>query len=175
MQMQLPKSILLTTALALVAILTYLSVYSYPHWRPVLVSSTVGPEHCTPAPVDCSRFHEDNNSSSETDRYYLNPPDVSNEGTTHRPGMSSSKPDNPSKILQAAMLAGEVQTPLYEKMLKTHAVHQRRWGYRTEVLRHFIRGHGQWENSIWSKPLFVLQLLIAELAKAEEDRSEWIV
>lgn len=81
----------------------------------------------------------------------------------------------PYRVLQASMLTGKLNTPLFEAMLVTHVAHGQRWGYQTRTLRRFIRGRGNWDESMFSKPLHIMQLFITEMEKPEEERAEWIV
>ena len=79
------------------------------------------------------------------------------------------------RILQATMIFGNTFTGLNERILKSHADHAKRWGYRDHILRREIVGAGQWDRFIFSKVLHVLDLIIEELKKPRAERAEWVV
>ncbi|KAK4983370.1 hypothetical protein LTR50_007270 [Elasticomyces elasticus] len=56
----------------------------------------------------------------------------------------------------------------YERAIRTHETHDRIHGYRLHVLRHAIL------DDVWSKPAYILSLLLQELAKSESERLEWL-
>ncbi|KAF2225014.1 hypothetical protein BDZ85DRAFT_194813, partial [Elsinoe ampelina] len=58
---------------------------------------------------------------------------------------------------------------IYERALKTHITHDRMHGYPLHVLRHGIL------DDVWSKPGFILALLLRELAKPEAERLQWLL
>ena len=99
--------------------------------------------------------------------------------------VSPSPPDKVSKIHQVTMIFdGEgSEHDMYERALKGHLAHGERFGYETHVLREHIVGtgesgrdtEGRWKAGVFKKPLYLLSLIINELAKAEEQRAEWIV
>ena len=73
---------------------------------------------------------------------------------------------------------------MYERALKGHLAHGDRFGYETHILREDIVGaadenerdeKGHWKAGVFKKPLYVLSLLINELAKPKEERAEWLV
>ena len=90
-----------------------------------------------------------------------------------------------SKIHQVTMiLDGEgPEHEVYERALKTHLAHAERWGYETHILREDIVGSGKsgrdskghWQSGVFKKPLYLLSLVINELAKPKEERAEWIM
>ncbi len=66
------------------------------------------------------------------------------------------------------MLFGQ-PSPHYLRALQTHFRHNERWGYAMHVLqRDFIAGY-------WNKPYYMLALIIQELAKPPEERTEWLM
>lgn len=62
-----------------------------------------------------------------------------------------------------------------ERCLATHLEHGERWGYPTHILREDVRGKGQWRELIFSKPLYMLSIAVAEMAKPAAERAEWLV
>ncbi|KEF51113.1 uncharacterized protein A1O9_12836 [Exophiala aquamarina CBS 119918] len=66
------------------------------------------------------------------------------------------------------MLYGETNT-LYERALAAHVPHNRNFGYSMYVLREkTLPGY-------WSKPAYILEQLLAELALPEDRRLKWLV
>lgn len=59
--------------------------------------------------------------------------------------------------------------PTYERALKSHQRHNRLHGYPLHVLRQGIL------ESVWSKPAYILSLLLKELAKPEIERLKWLL
>ena len=57
----------------------------------------------------------------------------------------------------------------WERALKTHEVHDKIHGYRLHVLRQEML------DTVWSKPGYILSLLLRELAKPESERLEWLL
>lgn len=58
---------------------------------------------------------------------------------------------------------------LRERAIRTHEEHDRLHGYRLHVLRQPLLGEH------WSKPAYVLSLLLRELSKPEDERLEWLL
>lgn len=67
------------------------------------------------------------------------------------------------------MLYGNPPHPLYERAIRSHSLHNKRWNYPFYVLREDIAG------GYWNKPAYLLHLLIAELAKPASQRLEWLM
>jgi hypothetical protein len=57
----------------------------------------------------------------------------------------------------------------WERAIRTHERHNREHGYRLHVLRQ------QLLDDVWSKPAYILSLLLRELAKPESERLEWLM
>lgn len=73
-----------------------------------------------------------------------------------------------SRLMVASMLFGET-TSYYERALETHLRHCTRWGYSMHILRrNFSEGY-------WNKPYYILSLVIQELAKPPEQRTDWLM
>lgn len=56
----------------------------------------------------------------------------------------------------------------WERAIRTHERHDREHGYRLHVLRQHLM------DDVWSKPAYILSLLLRELSKPESDRLEWL-
>jgi hypothetical protein len=57
----------------------------------------------------------------------------------------------------------------WERCIRTHEQHDKVNGYRLHVLRQ------QLVDDVWSKPAYILSLLLRELAKPEPERLEWLL
>ncbi|KAM3415052.1 hypothetical protein BST61_g10187 [Cercospora zeina] len=57
----------------------------------------------------------------------------------------------------------------WERAIRTHERHDREHGYRLHILRQ------QLLDDVWSKPAYILSLLLRELAKPESERLEWLL
>jgi hypothetical protein len=56
----------------------------------------------------------------------------------------------------------------WERAIRTHEDHDRMHGYRLHVLRQ------QLLDDVWSKPAYILSLLLRELSKSESERLDWL-
>ena len=72
-----------------------------------------------------------------------------------------------TSIGTVTMLYGE-PSPVYEQALETHAQHAELHRYRMMVLRQKLLGR------LWSKPAYILSIILNELQKPESDRMEWL-
>lgn len=59
--------------------------------------------------------------------------------------------------------------PMYERAVRTHEAHDRMHGYPLHVLRQSML------DDVWSKPAYVLSLILRELAKPESERLQWLL
>ena len=59
--------------------------------------------------------------------------------------------------------------PTYERAVRTHEVHNKRFGYPLHILRHGIL------SDVWTKPAYILSLLLKELSKPEHERLKWLL
>ncbi|KAJ9664190.1 hypothetical protein H2198_000408 [Neophaeococcomyces mojaviensis] len=73
-----------------------------------------------------------------------------------------------TSIAKVSMLYGG-SNPLYERALATHEPHNKNFGYPFFVLRE------QTLPGYWSKPAYMLRLLLAELEKPETKRLKWLM
>ena len=77
--------------------------------------------------------------------------------------------------LQADSLIGKVtilfhgKDPTYVRAIRTHQAHNRRFGYPLLALRHAIL------DGIWSKPAYILAILLEELRKPDGQRLRWLL
>lgn len=60
--------------------------------------------------------------------------------------------------------------PHFERALNTHIRHGAKWGYPTDVLRHFLV-----ESKERNKVAYILYLVLREMAKPRGTRAEWIL
>lgn len=81
---------------------------------------------------------------------------------------SSWRTATSSRIMKVTALFGE-PNELYEAAVRTHEEHDSLHGYDLKILRERIVGN------FWSKPAYLLSLVVTELAKPEEDRTEWLM
>ena len=58
--------------------------------------------------------------------------------------------------------------PTYIRAIQTHQAHNRRFGYPLLILRHGIL------DGIWSKPAYLLAILLEELRKPDGQRLKWL-
>ena len=73
-----------------------------------------------------------------------------------------------SSIGKVSMLYGH-SIDVYERALRSHDLHNEFHGYPMFVLRR------QSLSEFWSKPAFLLDLLLTELSKPEDERLGWLV
>jgi hypothetical protein len=73
-----------------------------------------------------------------------------------------------SRVAKVSMLYGETNH-MYERALKSHERHGKRWGYPMHVLRQDI------SVGFWNKPSYLMALVIDELAKPPGERMEWLM
>ncbi|KAB8349688.1 hypothetical protein FH972_023704 [Carpinus fangiana] len=58
---------------------------------------------------------------------------------------------------------------LYERALRTHTAHNRLHNYQMFVLRESIL------DDVWTKPAYILSIILRELAKPEAERLQWLL
>ena len=90
-----------------------------------------------------------------------------------------------ARIHQATIIfRNDSDQNVHEQVLKLHVAHGDRWNYTTHVLRHDLiqsveedDRSGEWNGNagVFKKPLYLLSLVINELAKPSDERAEWIV
>jgi len=64
---------------------------------------------------------------------------------------------------------------LDERCMSTHTAYGTRLGYPTHILRQDVVGKGEMIDLMFSKPLYMLSLAVAEMAKPASERAEWLV
>ncbi|KAI9806044.1 MAG: hypothetical protein M1833_004451 [Piccolia ochrophora] len=77
--------------------------------------------------------------------------------------------DSQPTIGKVTILFGGDVNPTYERALSTHETHNRKHNYPMHVLRHGIL------NDVWTKPAYILSLLLQELTKPESERLKWLL
>ena len=78
-------------------------------------------------------------------------------------------PSKAPRITKITSLFGEKDNDLYENVIRSHEEHDRIHGYETRVFREKI------VESYWSKPALLLSVLVAELEKPADERTEWLM
>ncbi|KAK5134494.1 hypothetical protein LTR08_006411 [Meristemomyces frigidus] len=73
-----------------------------------------------------------------------------------------------SQVTKVTALFGQ-ENELYEAAIRSHDEHDRLHGYGMKVLRERI------VNNYWSKPAYLLSLIVEELAKPVEERTGWVM
>jgi hypothetical protein len=71
-------------------------------------------------------------------------------------------------VAKVSMLYGKPNV-LYERALRSHLRHARRWGYPMQVLQQEILA------GFWNKPSYLLAVIIQELSKPPSRRVEWLM
>lgn len=84
------------------------------------------------------------------------------------PGAKSMGEGSVRRVAKCTILFG-ARNPTYERALQTHMAHNEAHGYPLHVLRTSML------DDVWSKPAYILHLLLAELAKPAELRLEWLL
>ena len=69
----------------------------------------------------------------------------------------------------------ETKKAINERCMATHLEYGKRWGYPTHILREVVMGKEQWMDLLFNKPLYILSITIAEMAKPADERAEWLV
>ena len=103
-------------------------------------------------------------------------------GTFNR-GTSAGNPVLPNtsspQIRQVSMRVysanNETKKAINERCMATHLEYGKRWGYPTHILREVVMGKEQWMDLLFNKPLYILSITIAEMAKPADERAEWLV
>ena len=87
---------------------------------------------------------------------------------------------NASRIAKATVATNSLDSPLAKRALATHDLHNRRHGYRhfiatTEFVSDLTENDRKGRpRGAWSKPAFLMALIISELQKDEQERLRWI-
>ena len=83
------------------------------------------------------------------------------------------------KIRQVTMLYSngdnEAHKELDERCIRSYTEYGKQWGFPTHILRNDVVGHGEWLELLFSKPLYLLSLMVAEMAKPRDQRTQWLV
>ena len=73
-----------------------------------------------------------------------------------------------SRIGKVTILFG-TPSQAYERALRTHELHDRLNNYPLHILRYSLL------DDVWTKPAYILSILLRELAKPEGERLEWLL
>lgn len=78
-----------------------------------------------------------------------------------------------SRLLQASMISGYEPGSPHERCLETHVRYGERWGHPTHVLRqNLVPGY---HNGAFNKAAHLLNIIMGEMAKEADKRSEWVL
>ena len=72
-----------------------------------------------------------------------------------------------ARIAKCTIIFGNLN-PVYDRALQTHETHNKKHGYPMYILRQSIL------DDVWTKPAYILSLILRELAKPAEERLEWL-
>ncbi|KAL4931663.1 cytochrome P450 [Aspergillus undulatus] len=97
---------------------------------------------------------------------YINAGYVSSK--TWRPKSDFTTIPSYRRVTKVSMLYG-AKNSLYERALQSHRRHAERWGYGMDVLQEDIA------VGYWNKPAYLLALVVAELARPDGERVEWLM
>lgn len=75
-----------------------------------------------------------------------------------------------SRIRQCTSIWPGEDRPQFERALNTHIQYGAKWGYPTDILRHFLV-----ESKEHNKVAYILYLVLGEMAKPQGTRAEWIL
>ena len=78
-------------------------------------------------------------------------------------------PSKAPRITKITSVFGEGDNDLYEQAIQSHEEHDRIHGYETRVFREKI------VESYWSKSALLLSVVMAELEKPADERTEWLM
>lgn len=81
---------------------------------------------------------------------------------------TAQRPPPKSVVGKVHAIFGE-PNPTYERALRLHQAHAERNGHPMFVLRRRIL------SGLWSKPAFILSVILQELEKPEESRLKWLM
>lgn len=135
-----------------------------------------------------SSENKSNNNTNTTTTSFPNPPKTTTlsqetnttlsrlEEEAENPNLPNEELRQPDRVfLGEQTRIGKVtilfggDNPTYERALRTHDVHNRIHGYPMNVLRQGIL------NDVWTKPAYILSLLLRELSKPKGQRLEWLL
>lgn len=74
-----------------------------------------------------------------------------------------------SRIAKVTMGVGDQLPEVYNRTLAKHVEHSGRYGYETYVLRKPLL------EGFWSKPAYLLSIMLSEMEKPEDERLEWLL
>jgi len=90
-------------------------------------------------------------------------------------------PEPCSRIAKVTVAVNSLNSPLIHDALRTHEVQNDLHGYRhhittTEVVGDLSENDSQKRpRGAWSKPAYLMSIIVAELEKPESERLEWIL
>jgi hypothetical protein len=97
-------------------------------------------------------------------------------------GDTERRPPGPlSRIGKVTVATNKLSSPLIDRALQTHAVHNDMQGYLhfiaenqavSSLIEHDAKNRPQ---GAWTKPAYMMSIIVAELQRPEEDRLEWLL
>lgn len=93
----------------------------------------------------------------------------------------SLKPEPSSRIAKATVAINSLNSPLIHDALRTHQVQNDIHGYRHHITTSELVGDFSENDSqnrprgAWSKPAYLMSIIVAELTKPESERLDWIL
>ncbi|KAH8817386.1 galactosyl transferase gma12 mnn10 family protein [Xylogone sp. PMI_703] len=107
--------------------------------------------------------------------------DASNNANNDlNPPIYDDTPVRLSKVGKVTVAANVLNSPTIERALRTHAVQNKIHGYvhhiaKNEVVGNLIEAESKgMPKGAWSKPALLLSVIVAEMAKPEKERLEWV-
>lgn len=76
-----------------------------------------------------------------------------------------------SRIAKITINTGSDDAEIYERALRTHAAHNKLHNYPMFTLRNNIME----KDGVWSKPAYILSVMLRELAKPRSGRLQWLL
>jgi hypothetical protein len=110
-----------------------------------------------------------------------NPPPPPPPPTTFQPEVPVKPSANYSKIAKVTIATNALDNPNIHRALRTHETHNDLHGYKffigthEAVTKHIEHDTKRRPTGAWTKPAYLLSIIVAELQKPEDERLEWIL
>ena len=130
--------------------------------------------------VDIPPTAESKNSPSPVDDPVTTSPEI--EFNTGATGGSSPKETVPrAKIAKISVTTNKLNAPVVDRAFLSHTRHNERHGYDHYIAKYQavsdLIEHDRHNRAAgaWTKPAYILSILVAELEKPPEERLEWVL
>ena len=101
------------------------------------------------------------------------PANINSTAVTTVPAIGKDGSRDPApRILQVSIVFGKSESATIQRSLKLHIQHGKRWGISTRILRQDVLGKGEWLKLVFDKIIYLQGLMIEEMAKFQNERSE---